>query len=143
MTMQSPTVYSSVISPRSGRLRTIGAVLLAAVVAMTLYGYFGLMPSLERSARRNPEISLAGPQVAPGASGLQESPAVTRANRVRKLQIAVALAYWGVCALLLVAALAVAWLDFREVTRMYVSNRRAIWSDGSGMSGEPPPDVED
>ncbi|HLJ54814.1 MAG TPA: hypothetical protein VKT77_07210 [Chthonomonadaceae bacterium] len=134
--MQSPTVYSSVVTPRSRRLRTVGVVLLAAVLALTLYGYFGLMPAIERTLRRNPEVAASTPRLSPALDAA--SPAAARAHRVRKLQIAIALAYWGVCSLLLVGAIVVAWLDFREITRTYVENRRAIWADSTG-----PPSTDD
>jgi hypothetical protein len=40
-----------------------------------------------------------------------------------------AYSYWGVCGLLVIAALFLAWLDFREVSRAYLEERRAILTD--------------
>jgi hypothetical protein len=99
---------------------------------MALYGYFGLMPSIERSLRDNPvppgSISSAPRTARPPV----ESAPPSRAERVRKLQVAVALAYWGVCSLLLIGVVVVAWLDFREVTRSYAAQRRAMWTEAVG-----------
>ena len=128
--MEPPSIYSEIISPRSRRLRTIGIILLAAIVAMFCYGYFQLMPSMERSIREEKRISVLG-------SGQAHS--LSRAQRVRKLKVATVMAYWGVCSLLLVGVFMVAWLDFREVTRVYVARRRTIWQQTAGAveSDEP------
>ena len=138
----TPSVYSGIVSPMSRRLRTIGIVLLTAVCAMALYGYFVVMPSIERSLRDNP---LPPPGIVAGSRTTPlrpENPATTRAQRVRKLQIAVALAYWGVCSLLLVSVVLVAWLDFREVTRVYVEQRQVMWTKAVANVEDPQPDDE-
>ena len=138
--MDTPSVYSGIVSPRSHRLRTIGLVLLTTVCAMALYGYFGLMPSIERSLREKPVLPStlsAGP---PAAHPLTENPPTPKAQRAHKLQVAVALAYWGVCAALLVGVVLVAWLDFREVARVYVAQRRAMWSQTAGAIENQTPD---
>ena len=46
---QTPVVYQGIVSARSRRLRTIGSLLVAAIVLMSLYGYFVLMPSLHKA----------------------------------------------------------------------------------------------
>jgi len=124
--MNTPTVYSGIVSAKSRRLRTVGIVLLAAVCAMALYGYFVLLPSIERSLREHPAPPIS--RSASASAAEPDSPPITKAQRVRKFQVAVALAYWGVCALMLVAVVLVAWLDFREVTRVYAAQRRDIWT---------------
>lgn len=137
----TPSVYSGIVSPRSRRLRTIGIVLLTAVVAMALYGYFVLMPSIERSLRENPVPApsiTAGP-TRPGV----DKPPTSKAQRIRKYQVAVALAYWGVCSLLLVSVVMVAWLDFREVTRVYAEQRRAMWTSAVATVEDQQPDDEE
>ncbi len=137
----TPSVYYGIVSPRSRRLRTIGIVLLTAVVAMALYGYFVLMPSIERSLRENP---IPRPSISAGPSRPGgDKPSTSRAQRIRKFQLAVALAYWGVCSLLLVSVVMVAWLDFREVTRVYVEQRRAMWTSSVATVDDQQPDDED
>ena len=122
-----PSVYSNMISAQSRRLRTIGLMLILAIVAMTIYGYFGLMPAIDRSLNaRGPEVSRPAAAVR-SANGSASTP-LTREQRVRKFKVATALAYWGVCALLLCGVVLVAWLDLREVTRNYIAQRRAIWN---------------
>jgi len=93
---------------------------------MGLYGYFGLMPNIERSLREHPIQAVASPG---GATSPAQHlpPALARAQRARKFQVAVALAYWGVCSLLILGVLVVAWLDLREISNRYVSERRAMW----------------
>ena len=135
--METPSVYTSIVSPRSRRLRTTGVVLLCAVLAMALYGYFSLMPAIERTVR---ESAASGSSVA-AATARGRSDALlrqaSRSQRARKLQVAVALAYWGVCGLLLISVLFVAWLDFREITRTYVDQRRAMWVQAAEQVKEP------
>ena len=135
--METPSAYTGIVSPRSRRLRMIGGMLLLAVLAMILYGYFGLMPSLARAAR---ESAASGAAIsAPARLDRSESRSQpqTHAQRVRKLQVAVALAYWGVCGLVLLAVLLVAWLDLREISRSYVAERRAMWTQAASQYESP------
>lgn len=134
--MGTPSAYTTIVSPRSRRLRTTGVVLLAAICAMVLYGYFGLMPSLGRSVREGNVAARrsAGARLSENGGQDELSP---RVQRIRKYQVAVALAYWGVCALLLVAVLLVAWLDLREVSRQYIAERREIWRQAAGQIEKP------
>ena len=129
--METPSAYTTIISPRSRRLRTIGIVLLVAICAMVIYGYFGLMPSVARAVRETAAQSSASTGHHPDVSSRDSQP-MTHAQKVRKLRIAVALAYWGVCGLLIVGVVFVAWLDLREISRHYVMERKAIWSQTAG-----------
>src|SRR2546423_314938 len=54
------SVYVGVVSARSRRLRTIGSLLLLTIALMTLYGYFFLMPSINRAveARRTAQVKV-------------------------------------------------------------------------------------
>lgn len=130
---QSPSVYSGMITAQSRRLRTIGAVLLVAVALMALYGSLVLMPRINRSVevRRAAQARLekngAAPAGTPGIAAPAETPALARAQKAEKLQVATVFAYWGVCALLVIATLFVAWLDLREISRSYVQQRRQLW----------------
>ena len=129
--METPSVYSNIVSPRSRRLRTIGLGLLIAICGMVIYGYFSLMPSLARSIRENPlPASSSVSAHHSDASNLGKRP-LTRAERLRKLRVAIALAYWGVCGLFIVAVVLVAWLDLREISRTYVEQRRAMWTQAA------------
>ncbi len=48
-TLDATLAYQSLVSARSRRLRVTGIVLLVAVLGMSLYGVFALMPSLRRT----------------------------------------------------------------------------------------------
>ena len=123
----SPSAYSSVISPQSRRLRIIGVLLIVAILIMALYGYFSLMPALARSAHQ--ATANVPKHISFGVSQADVEHARLRAVRVRKLSVAIALAYWGVSALLVLGVLVVAWLDLREINRRYLQSRRTIWSE--------------
>ncbi len=114
----SPSPYMSVVSAKSRRLRTIGAVLLFFIVAMTLYGYFGLMPTMSRGI----------PQTAIGVAQPNVAPLTGRAKRVAKVKAASVIAYWGVCFLLMSLLLFIVWLDVREISATYALQRRALWA---------------
>lgn len=134
----SPSVYSNVISPLSRRLRVIGVVLLAAVVLLSLYGYFGLMPAMARSGRAATAY-LTARHADLRTSAASGDRAIAHAVRVRKLSLAVVLAYWGVCALLVLGVIAVAWLDLREINRRYILHQRAIFAETAARAdrGDP------
>jgi hypothetical protein len=129
--MDTPSIYSSIVSPRSRRLRTIGVVLLVAIGGMIAYGYFSLMPSLARSIRDHPLTISTSTGALRTAAPQQANRPLTRAERLRKLRVAVALAYWGVCGLLIVGVVFVAWIDLREISRTYVEQRRAMWTQAA------------
>jgi len=133
--MDQTTPYSGIVSPRSRRLRIIGLVLLAAVVLMVIYGYFGLMPALRRSVQSDSASSVVRHSTAVGAqpSAIQSE----HERRVRKLKASAGLAYWGVCSLLLVGTVFVAWLDLREISRNYVAERRAMWMQAADRIESP------
>ncbi len=134
--MPSSSIYSEIVSQRSRRLRTVGIVLLVAVVAMVSYGYLRLMPSVAESLRDNPVRTNINAVTHGAGTGLLE-PKMTRSQRLGKLRVAVALAYWGVCALLLVGLVAVAWLDLREVSRRYFDERRSLWTEAVDRIDKP------
>jgi hypothetical protein len=145
--MMTPTssVYSGMISARSRRIRTIGTVLLTSVVLMTLYGFFGLMPAIHRAAEARhaaqAKWAAAHPNETPAPAPAGERPTLTRAQQVEKLQVATVFAYWGVCMLLVIATLFVAWLDLREISRNYLLQRRQLWTqaaDRMGQDNSPP-----
>ena len=127
--MGTTTSYSGIVSPRSRRLRTIGLTLLAAVVLMVIYGYFGLMPALKRSVGNTPSAGISSH--GPGNASLPGDAESERERRVRKLKASAGLAYWGVCSLLLVGTVFVAWLDLREISRNYVAERRELWNQAA------------
>ncbi len=110
---QGSPPYSSIVSARSRRLRTIGALLLCAITGMTIYGLWVLMPAIHHAAQVHPLL------------------ASVHVRRQIFTRVAIAYAYWGVCALLLCAAMVVAWLDFREVSRTYAAQRRALWDEAT------------
>ncbi len=124
-----------VVSARSRRLRTIGLLLLIAILGMTWYGIFFLMPSLRVSAQRTAPLVVR--RIRPGLAspGIVAAPSPTQAARNEQqkkaflAQFIFMYAYWSVCALLILAALLVAWLDLREVLRNYAARRRALWSE--------------
>jgi hypothetical protein len=129
--MGQTTSYSTIVSPRSRRLRTIGLVLLATVVLMVIYGYFGLMPALRRSVHVDSTPSSFSHNSAVENGSQTDSTQSDHERRIRKLKASAGLAYWGVCSLLLVGAVFVAWLDLREISRNYVAERRAMWTQAA------------
>ena len=115
----------------ANQLTLLRMLLIPAFVLLVVYGYFGLMPLLRRSIREDPVHATIG-QHSVSPNGIQTDAAQTdRERRVRKLKASAGLAYWGVCSLLLVAAVFVAWLDLREISRNYVAERRAIWTQAA------------
>ncbi len=120
---ESPNPYSSLISSRSRRLRTVGWVLLAFIIGLFLYGYFKLMPELG-GAKNATEMVASGSVIRTSP----ETPLTPRAKRVVKFKAAVAILFWGVELLLVCALVFVAWLDVREVSKTYIQQRRKVWS---------------
>ncbi|HZT43534.1 MAG TPA: hypothetical protein VFA07_15325 [Chthonomonadaceae bacterium] len=125
-----PPAYQSMVSPRSRRLRTIGLLLLVAIIGMSLYGFSSLMPAIRRQAVAYHQ------QTVSTQPSRTESPQASRqgsrAKKIMLLQITIAYLYWGTCGLLIIALLFVAWLDLREVTRNYINQRRSVWMETAG-----------
>lgn len=118
------------VSARSRRLRTVGSLLLIAVIGMALYGYFSLMPRLNAAIQTYHRLEMKTDQP---VRAVAQTPAAAaeleRARKVHKVQIAFVMAFWGAWTLLFFALLVIAWLDAREVLHTYVQQRRAVWQD--------------
>jgi hypothetical protein len=132
----TPPAYQSMVSPRSRRLRSIGLVLLVAAVTMALYGFFVVMPSLRAAVATQRVEAVPRIEERPASStknsGSQNQPArVRRANRAVAVKVLFVYGYWGVCGLLVIGMLFVAWLDTREVSRNYLNERRSVWLDAA------------
>lgn len=127
--MTPPTSpYMSIVSPLSRRYRTLMTILLAIIMVMSVYGGFTVMPRVHQAVGKSdtPELTrIAKGQPGPGLTTKQ----IVRAQRTlqaRKVVIYLALAYWGVCCLVMVLVLFLAWLDFRETTRNFALEARAL-----------------
>ena len=150
------SAYQSLITPRSRRLRTVGLVLLAAILCMVAYGARVLMPNVRHEVEvqraRNllpaPPVSAAGVSAGDTARARtgatletqRQERAQARARKVAFAKVAVAYAYWGVCMLLLLAVLFVAWLDWREVARVSLSQQFALRAEAIQTMSRPAPD---
>lgn len=122
------TPYTTVVSARSRRYRTIVTVLLATIVIMSTYGGFTVMPRVRQAVGRADTPRLA--QVAASLPGpdltARQISQAKRTLRARQVVVSLALAYWGVCSLLLLLVLLIAWLDFRETARNFALQSRAL-----------------
>ena len=58
-------------------------------------------------------------------------PPLRRQERIHRFQVAVALAYWGICLLLLLSVLVLAWLDVRETARLFALERGRLGRDAA------------
>jgi hypothetical protein len=130
--MTPPTSpYITIVSPRSRRYRTLVMVLLAIIMVMSVYGGFTVMPRVHQAVGRpdTPQLArIAASQPGPDLTPKQ----ITHAKRTlqaRKVVVALALAFWGVCSLLMVLVLLLAWLDFRETARNFALESRALRQD--------------
>lgn len=136
------TVYRPLISARSRRLRVFGTILLLSVLAMTLYGYFVLMPSLRTLPHITPPVAQSAANVqrhvATGTEIMQTetlrpTPKISKSKiseRTRKTALAKVIfiyGYWSVCGVLLISLLLVCWLDFRELTHVYEDQRQRLY----------------
>ena len=123
--------YTNFISARSRRFRVIGVVLIVAILGMAGYGATVLMPSL-RAMRAEVQTLTPKPPTSVGAAkGSPEkrgvvSPSLKRAQKVLLTKVVFLYAYWIVCALLVLTLVIVAWLDFREVMRNYLTARQTV-----------------
>jgi disulfide bond formation protein DsbB len=128
----TPPAYHNMISPRSRRLRSIGLMLMIAALTMGIYGYFVLMPSLQRSVptahATTPTVS--APQ-SPAQAGNDADRQLRRERRVATAKVLFAYGYWSVCGLLALGVMFTAWLDTREVSRNYLKERRSVWLDAA------------
>ena len=151
----TPIVYQSLISARSRRLRATGAVLLVAVLGMTLYGSLALMPSLRTLPHLAKTTGTQANSTTPIIAGAERTGSIVRTNankavttdpdtpragqtlraapilteRERKAALAKVLfvyGYWSVCGLLILALVIVSWLDFRELGRAYDAQRARL-----------------
>lgn len=121
------------ISARSRRLRTVGVLLLTAILGLSLYGYFRLMPSFKHNSEqvktlldeRRRDNALRPP----GTPMKMPSAKEARLKKILIVQIYFVYLYWSVVAILITSVLFVAWLDLREVTANYASQRHALWQD--------------
>lgn len=120
--------YMTVVSPRSRRYRSLVTILLIAIVGMSIYGWATVMPGVREAVGRpdTPELTrMAKAQPGPEATPKQIAHA-KRTLKARGVVVALALAYWGVCSLLLLGVLFIAWLDFRETARSFALESRAL-----------------
>ena len=146
----TPTAYQPLVSARSRRLRVTGVVLLVTVLAMAVYGYAILMPSLRALPHVAQTVERAGSVNRPGnansanarsaarsgnggtARETPAAPAQTLTEKQRKTALAKVLfvyGYWSVCGLLLMGLMLVSWLDFRELSRNYGEYRRRLYAE--------------
>jgi len=120
--------YTNIITPRSRRYRTIMTVLLVFLLAMTVYGGFKVMPAVKQAIGKSDMRQLrltAESQPSPGLTAEQILHA-QRTLRRRSVVVYMAMAYWGVCSLMMVGILFLAWLDFRETTRAFSQQAQAL-----------------
>ncbi len=130
----SPPVYRNVVSARSRRYRTIGWMLLVAIIGMAAYGNYRLMPPLRHAEQRAHSIlygstSTSTTAAATPAARTAEQAADARFLKAFRVQLIFVYGYWTVVGLLVLAVLGVAWLDLREVLRNYTQQRRALWTE--------------
>ncbi|HLV80326.1 MAG TPA: hypothetical protein VKT32_08585 [Chthonomonadaceae bacterium] len=126
-----PAAYQSMVSARSRRLRTIGLLLLVAILGMSVYGFSSLMPAVRRQAAAYHRDTVAAQQVQAETGALGIPARSGRARKAMLAQVTLVYAYWCLCGLLILALLLVAWLDLREVTRNYANQRRAVWMEAA------------
>lgn len=120
--------YTNIITPRSRRYRTIMTVLLVFLLAMSVYGGFKVMPAVHQAVGKSDmrELRLiAEAQPSPGLTSEQILKA-KRTLKKRSVVVYLAMAYWGVCSLMMVGILFLAWLDFRETTRSFSLQAQAL-----------------
>jgi len=140
MTRSSAQYGSGIISSRSRRLRTIAAVLLAAIIAMALYGTHVLVPRINRAAGVA-TAQAAATKAAPPTPDIEHK-RISRLNltrkeaRVLRFDVIFEAAYWTIWTLLVLSLLLVAWMDLREVSRTYLNQRRELWSIATNTASE-------
>jgi len=131
----TPSVYSqTIVSPRSRRLRTIAAVILVIILVMSAYGVRVLMPLVKRSAdaaRREEAASAARQRPAdnlPASTGREHRLRVSsRTARIIRFQVIFTYGYWTIWTMLVLTLLLLSWMDLREVSRNYISQRKLLF----------------
>jgi hypothetical protein len=132
----SPAKYGSgIVSSRSRRLRTIAAILLVAIVAMAIYGMRVLVPGINHAASAAVKPSeqsqvFSGPQNV-AHSKITPLKLTKKEAQVLKFDVLFEAAYWVVWIVLILSLMMVAWMDFREVSRTYLNQRRELWADAA------------
>lgn len=120
--------YMTVVSPRSRRYRTLVSILLIVIMIMSVYGGFGIMPQVRQAVGKpdTPQLTrMAASQPGPDLT-LKQIAHAKRTLQARRVVVSLALAYWGVCSLLMLMVLFLAWLDFRETARNFALQARAL-----------------
>ena len=128
--MNENNPYSSVISLRSRRLRTLGVTLLVVLALLTGFGLLKLMPAAKTAAMlHRAEIQKAEAQRATAPAASMRT--LRRVHRLMAIKLILVNAYWLLCGLIAFAAMVVAWLDFREVARQYADERHLLWNEAA------------
>ena len=140
--MTETTAYSSVISLRSRRLRTVGIALLVVTLLMSLYGALALMPAMKTATALHAAASQKA-EAQKAVNPAESAKTLRHIHRLFAIKVLFVNAYWLTCGLLVFAAMVVAWLDFREVARHYQRVRTAIWETAAKIppAGERPHDA--
>ena len=141
MTQEDPNlpILDLPLSPRSRRLRTVGALLMLAILGMIAFGWFYFQPKLSHAVHANSHIvhDLRYPPI------LRE-----HARKVALTQLMFGIYYWAFCFLLVLGLLFVAWLDIvetrvrallarRDMVRQIATSGRATSSlEGEGVGLE-------
>jgi hypothetical protein len=125
------------VSARSRRLRTIGVLLLIAILGMSIYGVRVVIPSHYRARLTYSQTAAGGENRAanpPAAPANQTAANAAASDHSRKALLAhtiFAELYFLVLLILVIFMLIVAWLDVREVMRNYMNQRRSLWGEAA------------
>lgn len=129
------TLYSSMISARSRRLRTIGLVLLGFVLSLSLYGGLVFMPRLRENRMVLRAQITHQPLNSPPIPFDQLTPQQkTKLQRLAKAQFIFQFGYWSICGSLIILLLIIAWLDAREVAKNYLRLQITLLAGSSKSS---------
>ncbi len=134
-----PSVYKSAfISPRSRRLRTVGAFLLVTIVAMAFYGMRFLMPAIRAEVITNTKAAASSaPANSPithvnthtiASAPLTALHIASKHRRIIRMRVLFMYAYWTLWTILSISLMLIGWLDLREVQRMYLQQRKDLWN---------------
>ena len=122
--------YASVISLRSRRLRSVGIALIVVLLLMSLYGVFVVMPAM-KSATTLYHAAIEKAESQKNVAPAESARTLRRVHRLMGVKLLFTDAYWVTCGLLAFAAMVIAWLDFREVTRRYQMARNAMLDESA------------
>ncbi len=138
------TLYSSIISARSRRLRTIGLVLLVSVLLLALYGAFVFMPRLrENRVTLRARITYQDPKSPPIPFQSLTPDQQAKVKRLAKAQLLFEYAYWSFCGALIIALLVVAWMDAREVAKNYLREQVTLLAEtGKRAKADSSPEIK-